>query len=250
MKNIIYEKKRTNQIFAFLNSLKIKSKRFSEIIKEQNTSVIQNFNEALTHSSDNKIINYEKLEFFGDAVLRLAASKFIEKKYPQMNVGERSELRAQIVSDEWLTKLGKKIDIEQVIIKGPKALGDENSKNTIIGEATEALIGALYKCFNSIQEVNLWLDDIWEEEAKILLKAPYKFKAKSVLQEWCQSKGFDLPVYKIIDVSKKNGDPKRFSCDILIKGLKESSAFGKSHKQAEKNAAKVLIEKLMTLGKF
>jgi len=143
MKNIINEK-RINQIIAFLNSLKIQSKRFSEIIKKQNTSVIKDFNKALTHSSDNKIINYEKLEFFGDAVLRLAASNFIEKKYPQMSVGERSELRAQIVSDEWLTKLGEKIDIEKLIIKGPKALGDENSKNTIVGEATEALIGAIY----------------------------------------------------------------------------------------------------------
>ncbi len=249
MKNIV-NTKRINQIIAFLNTLKIKSKRFSDIIQKQNSSVIKNFDQALTHSSGDRIINYEKLEFFGDAVLRLAASNFIEKKYPQMNVGERSELRAQIVSDEWLTKLGKKIDIEKLIIKGPKALGDENSKNTIIGEATEALIGAIYKCFNSIQEVNLWLDDIWEKEAEILLKAPYKFKAKSVLQEWCQSKGFDLPVYKIIEVSKKNGDPKRFSCDILIRGLKESSAFGKSHKQAEKNAAKVLIEKFITTGKI
>ena len=241
---------RINQIITFLKSLKIKSKRFSEIIKKQNTSVIQNFNEALTHSSDNKIINYEKLEFFGDAVLRLAASNFIEKKYPQMSVGERSELRAQIVSDEWLTKLGKKINIEKVIIKGPKALGDENSKNTIIGEATEALIGALYKCFNSIHEVNLWLDDIWEEDSEIFLKAPYKFKSKTVLQEWCQSKSLNLPFYKIIEVSKKNGDPKRFSCSIFIEGLKESYAFGKSHKQAETNAARVLIEKFITIGKI
>ena len=241
---------RINQIITFLDSLKIKSKRFSEIIKTKDISVIQYFNQALTHSSDNKILNYEKLEFFGDAVLRLAASNFIEKKYPQMNVGERSELRAQIVSDEWLSKFGKKIGINTVIIKGPKALGDENSQNTIIGEATEALIGALYKCFNSIQEVNLWLDDIWEKDAEILLKAPYKFKAKTVLQEWCQNKGFDLPVYKIIEVSKKNGDPKRFFCNIFINGSKESSGFGKSHKQAEKNAAKVLIEELMATGKI
>ena len=242
--------KRINQIIAFLSSLNIKSNRFSEIIRKQNISIIQEFNQAFTHSSNDKIKNYEKLEFFGDAVLRLAASKFIEKKYPQMNVGERSELRSQIVSDDWLIKLGKKIDIEKVIIKGPKAIGDENSKNTIIGETTEALIGALYKCFNSIEEVNLWLDDIWEKDSEILLKSPYKFNAKSALQEWCQSKGFDLPVYKIIEVSKKNGDPKRFSCDILIKGLKESSAFGKSHKQAEKNAAKNLVEKFITMGQF
>ncbi len=241
---------RINQIITFLNSLKIRSKRFSEIIKAQNLSVIQNFHQALTHSSNDKIINYEKLEFFGDAVLRLAASNFIEKKYPQMSVGERSELRAQIVSDEWLIKLGKNIGIEKLIVKGPKALNDANSKNTIIGEATEALIGALYKCFDSTQEVNLWLDDIWEEDSKMFLIAPYKYKSKSVLQEWCQSKGFDLPIYKIIEVSKKNGDPKRFSCDIFIEGVKESSAFGKSHKQAESNAARVLIEKFLTIGKI
>ncbi len=246
----ILNPKRINQIITFLKSLEIRSKRFSEIIRTQNISVIQTFNQALIHSSDGKRINYEKLEFFGDAVLRLAASNFIEKKYPQMSVGERSELRAQIVSDEWLTKLGKKICIEKLIIKGPKAFGDENSENTIIGESTEALIGAIYKCFNSIQEVNLWLDDIWEEDSEIFLKAPYKFKSKTVLQEWCQSKGFNLPVYKIIEVSKKNGDPKRFSCDIFIEGLKESSAFGKSHKQAETNAARVLIEQLITLGKI
>ncbi len=249
MTNIINEK-RINQITTFLKSLNIKSKRFSEIIRTENVSIIQDFHQAFIHSSEDKIINYEKLEFFGDAVLRLAASNFIEKKYNQLSVGERSELRAQIVSDEWLTKVGKEIGIEKLIIKGPKALGDENSKNTIIGEATEALIGAVYKCFNSIQEVNLWLDDIWEEDSEIFLKAPYKFKSKTVLQEWCQSKGFSLPVYQIIEVSKKNGDPKRFSCDIFIEGLKESSAFGKSHKQAETNAARILIERFKTLGKI
>ena len=246
----IIQRKRINQIIIFLKSLNIESKRFSEITSNEDISLIQNFNQALIHSSNNNEINYEKLEFFGDAVLRLAASNFIEKKYPEMSVGERSELRSQIVSDAWLTKLGKKIGIEDLIIKGPKALGDENSRNTIIGEATEALIGALYKCFNSIHEVNLLLDDIWEDDSEMFLKAPYKFKPKTVLQEWCQSKGFDLPVYRIIEVSRINGDPKRFSCDIFIDGLKESSGFGKSHKQAETNAARDLIEKFIALGKI
>ena len=59
-----------------------------------------------------------------------------------------------------------------------------------------------------------------------------------------------MPVYKISEVSKKNGDPKRFFCDIFIKGLKESSAFGKSHKEAETNAARVLIEKFINMGKI
>ena len=78
MTNIIQEK-RINQITIFLKSLNIKSKRFSELIRTKDISAIQNFNQAFIHSSEDKIINYEKLEFFGDAVLRLAASNFIEK---------------------------------------------------------------------------------------------------------------------------------------------------------------------------
>jgi ribonuclease-3 len=78
MANII-NAKRMNQITTFLKSLNIKSKRFSEIISTQNISIIKDFNQALIHSSEDKILNYEKLEFFGDAVLRLAATNFIEK---------------------------------------------------------------------------------------------------------------------------------------------------------------------------
>ena len=225
MDNLINEK-RTEQIIKFLNSLEIKSKRFIEIINKKDKSIINNFNEALTHSSANKVVNYEKLEFFGDAVLRLSASDFIERTYKNMSVGNRSELRSQIVSDEWLTELGKKICIEKVIIKGPKAMGDKNSKETIIAETSEALIGAIYKCFNSIHEVNIWLDNFWEKDAELYLKAPYKFNAKSALQEWCQRNGFDLPVYKIYEISQNNGDPKRFSCEIFIMDQKKPTVLG------------------------
>ena len=96
MRNIT-NAKRINQITTFLKSLNIKSKRFSEIIRTQDISVIKDFNQAFIHTSEDKLINYEKLEFFGDAVLRLAASNFIEKKYPQMGVGERSELRLSLI---------------------------------------------------------------------------------------------------------------------------------------------------------
>ncbi len=96
MKNII-NAKRINKITTFLKSLNIKSKRFSEIIKTQDISAIQEFNQAFIHSSENKIKNYEKLEFFGDAVLRLAASNFIENKYQKMSAGEKTAVRQQPV---------------------------------------------------------------------------------------------------------------------------------------------------------
>ena len=240
----LIDDKRLEQIIKFLNSLDINSKRFIKIINQKDKLILHTFNEALTHSSANNIVNYEKLEFFGDAVLRLSASDFIERTYKSMSVGTRSELRSQIVSDEWLTELGKKIFIEKVIIKGPKAMGDENSKDTIIAETSEALIGAIYKCFNSINEVNIWLDNFWKKDAELYLQAPHKYNAKSALQEWCQSQGFDLPIYKIYEVSKNHGDPKRFSCEIYINGSKKAFSFGHSHKKAEKNAATILIQEI------
>ena len=93
----LINEKRTEQIIKFLNSLDIKSTRFIEIINKKDKFIIRNFNEALTHSSANKVVNYEKLEFFGDAVLRLSASDFIERTYKDMSVGNRSELRLSLI---------------------------------------------------------------------------------------------------------------------------------------------------------
>ena len=237
------EKKRVNEILHFLNSLNINSDRFTSI-KREKTIIMTFFEEALTHSSANKNINHEKLEFFGDAVLRLSASEFIDKNFPKMSVGKRSELRAQLVSDEWLTKLGKRIDLEKIIIVGPKAIGDYFSKETIIAEITEALIGAIYKCVNSIQEINLWLDKYWEEDSKIILEAPYKFNAKSSLQEWCQERNLNLPEYKIKELSKEHGDPKRFLCELYVNNELKAISYGKSHKVAEKSAAVIAYEEI------
>ena len=239
------DKKRVADIVNFLKSLKINSDKFNQILDENNLEKLRIINEALTHSSMNREINHEKLEFFGDAVLRLSASEFIENNFREMKVGKRSELRAQIVSDEWLAKFGKKIHLEKVIIVGPKAMGDSFSKDTIIAEITEALIGALYKCFNSLKEINLWLDQYWLKDSKIILDAPYKFNAKSKLQEWCQSKSLNLPIYKIIETSKNHGDQKRFYCELFIEGKLYATSYGQSHKKAEKLAASKAIEAIM-----
>ena len=243
MANLITNERIKNIIY-FLRSLKIQTNRFQKSLDEKDLEMIKIINESLTHSSADKVLNHEKLEFFGDAVLRLSASEFIDNNFKNMPIGDRSELRAQIVSDEWLTKLGKKINLYKVIIIGPKAIGDRFSKDTIIAETLEALIGAIYKCFNSIQEINLWLDPYWKKDSELILKAPYKFNAKTSLQEWCQKRGYGLPEYKIKEISKTHGDPNRFSCELFIKGEMQATSLGQSHKKAEKLAAKKAIEKL------
>ena len=248
--NNLPPKRRVDEIINFLRSLRINSERFIEKINKKDIDMINLVNEALTHSSANQKINHEQLEFFGDAVLRLSASEFIDKKFPNINVGKRSELRAQIVSDEWLRKLGEKINIEELVLVGSKSMGNDYSKNTILAETSEALIGAIYKIFDSIKEINLWLDEYWEKDSKDILQAPYKFNAKSALQEWCQDKGINLPEYKIKEVTKKHGDPKRFLCELYINGMREAKSYGQSHKKAEKNAATIVIENIYLKGKL
>ena len=238
-------KKRVADIVNFLKSLEIESVRFNQILEANHPEKLKIINEALTHSSVSKKINHEKLEFLGDAVLRLSASEFIENNFQRLSVGERSELRAQIVSDEWLAKFGKKIHLERIILVGPKALGDSFSKDTIIAEITEALIGAFYKCFSSVKEINLWLDKYWLEDSKLILDAPYKFNAKSKLQEWCQSRSINLPIYKIIETSKTHGDQKRFYCEVFIEDKLYATSYGQSHKKAEKMAASKAIESII-----
>ena len=85
---------------------------------KENSQGLSLVNEALTHTSAKTPINHERLEFLGDAVLRLAASEFIDRSFPEMTVGERSELRSQLVSDQWLTSVGQSISIEKVLIIG------------------------------------------------------------------------------------------------------------------------------------
>ena len=239
---------RVANIINFLKSLKINSVKLNQILVTNNLEKLRIINEALTHSSMNNKTNHEKLEFFGDAVLRLSASEFIENNYQKLNVGERSELRAQIVSDEWLAKFGGKIHIDKIILVGPKAMGDSFSKDTIIAEITEALIGAFYKCFNSVKEINLWLDQYWLKDAKLILEEPYKFNSKSKLQEWCQSKSINLPNYKIIENSKTHGDKKRFYCELFIEDKLYATSYGQSHKKAEKNAASKAIKSIMKIN--
>ena len=154
-----------------------------------------------------------------------------------MQVGERSELRSQLVSDEWLAQVGQKININSVLIIGQKALKDQSAKATIQAEATEAFIRALYESLNILDPIKDWLIPFWEDTSKEVLADPHKKNYKSALQEWSQSKGLSIPIYKTTEIDKKHDNPKRFFCTVYIKSKSIAEGWGKSMKQAEKEAA-------------
>lgn len=234
---------RIEEIINFIKGLNL-NKEYQKEFTNKKTKNLLFINESLTHSSANSEVNYENLEFLGDAVLRLIASDFIKNKYPYMKVGERSELRSHLVSDQWLEQVGQKINIKNVLLIGPKALRDKSAKATIQAEATEALIGALYESLTNLDPIQNWLIPFWEEKSKEVLADPHRQNYKSALQEWTQSKGFSIPTYKTTEIGKKHDNPKRFFCTVYIKDQSIAEGWGKSIKQAEKNAANKALKSL------
>ena len=234
---------RVEEIIYFMKGLNLDKKYQQEFSNEKIINLLY-INESLTHSSANSEVNYENLEFLGDAVLRLIASDFIKNKYPSMQVGERSELRSHLVSDQWLEEVGKKINIKSVLIIGQKALRDKSANATIQAEATEALIGALYESLTVLDPIKDWLIPFWEDKSNEVLSDPHRQNYKSALQEWTQSKGLSIPKYITTEIDKRHDNPKRFFCTVYIKEISISEGWGKSMKQAEKNAANKALKYL------
>ena len=213
-----------------------------------NDGVLNNDNcawldEALTHTSTGLTRHHEQLEFLGDAVLRLAASEFIACEYPELSVGERSALRAQLVSDRWLADLGATIKIEAVVLLGTKASGDLAARSTLRAEHSEALIGAIYRITGKITPVQDWLSAYWRQTSREVLADPHRGNSKSALQEWTQAQGLGLPTYTCQEISQRHGDPRRFHCQVFIQDQNSprAEAWGGSRRQAEQQAAKAAL---------
>tara|TARA_B100000700_G_scaffold206795_1_gene227306 strand:- start:98 stop:841 length:744 start_codon:yes stop_codon:yes gene_type:complete len=234
---------RIEELIDFIKGLNLEEKYQKEFTNEKKINLLC-LNQSLTHSSANSELNYENLEFIGDAVLRLIASDFIKNKYPYMKVGERSELRSHLVSDQWLEEVGEKINIKSVLVIGQKAIRDKSAKATIQAESTEALIGALYESLSILDPIKNWLIPFWEDKSEEVLSDPHRQNYKSALQELTQRKGLSIPRYKTSEIDKKHDNPKRFFCTVYIKDRSIAEGWGKSIKQAEKNAANQALKSL------
>ena len=200
--------------------------------------------QALTHVSTGRARNLERLEFLGDAVLRLAATEFIDRHHTDLAVGACSNLRAQLVSDRWLADVGAGLAIEQHLLLGRHAQGDRSAQYTLRADATEALIGALYKALGDVEAIHRWLTPHWHSTAQAVLATPYQFNGKTALQEWSQGQGLGLPNYATEERSRQHGDPERFRCRVSVQDRELAEAKGRSRKEAEQNAAAAALQAL------
>ena len=198
--------------------------------------------QALTHISAGLAQNHERLEFLGDAVLRLTATEFIDRQHPTLSVGACSNLRAQLVSDRWLAELGQQIELAPLLNLGAKAQSDPAARDTLLADATEALIGAVYAGQASLDPIHRWLTPHWQRTTEAVLNSPDQFNSKSALQEWSQSQGLGLPTYITTERSRNHGDPHRFNSSVWIGERFLAEERGGSRKDAEKNAANAALQ--------
>lgn len=231
-----------NFIRNILNSRSEKDGNFFIQIKnilEFKPHNISYFEKAFTHRSMNirdengTPINYERLEFLGDAMLSAVIASHLFNEVPQGDEGYLTKMRSKIVSREHLNELGKELNlISLVTSKIPK----DNFGNNIHGNLFEALVGAIYLdrgypyCERFIfDKVIIPHVDIEKLEGKVI-------SYKSLLIEWCQKekKSFDYNVYE----DNGNDELRHFSVKLSINNKIISKARATSKKKAEEKASK------------
>jgi len=239
---------RRRQLLAFLESLGFDAA--SGLIPADPAAAaaaLETLDEALTHSSTGLPRHHDRLEFLGDAVLRLAAAEFLHREHPSLSVGDTSALRAQLGADRWLSELARSIALEPVLLMGPMAAGDRAGRSTVLAECAEALVGAIYTVGGGPQgglvAVQGWLAPHWQVSAAELLADPARHNWKSVLQEWSQGQGKGLPTYRSNERSRVHGDPERFECRVEVGDL-SGEGRGGSRREAEQQAARAALAAL------
>ena len=202
--------------------------------------------QALTHSSYanekklGKLGCNERLEFLGDAVLELISSDFLYAKFTQVPEGELTKKRASLVCEPSLAYCAREFGLPQFLLlgKGEDMTGGRN-RDSIVSDATEALLGAIYLDggFASAKEfvLNFILNDM---EHKRLF-----YDSKTILQEIVQEKVCQSVEYRLI---KEEGPDhnKSFTVNVLVNGQEMGSGTGHTKKAAEQAAAYMAIRKL------
>lgn len=204
---------------------------------------------ALTHSSytfENKISsdeNNERLEFLGDAVLKLVASTYLYERFPEYPEGEMTKIRAILISDNVLSQVAERINLGKYIKLGyhEEKMGGR-SRPTTLACAFEALLGALYLDgkMNDLQDLLLHL---LSEFVTNIDEDYLKDNCKAVLQEYTQSKDGSLPIYNVITESGPAHD-KTFEIEVIIGDNRYGVGKGKSKKEAQQSAAREALDVL------
>ncbi len=204
---------------------------------------------SYTHASGEKATeSNERLEFLGDAVLGLVVGEYLYQKFPHQREGELSQLKSHLVSKAVLSERADEIGLDgYLFLSGPEVLSNNEGRASIITDAFEALIGAIY------------LDGGLDAASRFLrrhllhasgrLTPPKKHpNFKSILLEYSQAKGKGSPHY-VLKSQEGPDHQKLFTVEVFVQEQSLGKGKGRSKKEAEQAAAKEALERLEILEK-
>lgn len=199
---------------------------------------------ALTHRSYNGTHNNERLEFLGDSILNFVIGEALYHRFPQAREGQLSRLRASLVKGTTLTKVAQQLQLGPCLHLGPGELKSGGSRrDSILADAVEALIGAVY-LDSGIEEARRLILNWFHERLEATTLNTTTKDNKTRLQELLQSRKLDLPSYEIVDVTgKSHAQQFVVSCNVIELGL-SAQAQGQSRRQAEQIAAGEVLAEL------
>jgi ribonuclease III len=206
---------------------------------------------ALTHRSrvhedaSGGVFDNESLEFLGDAVLGFVIADLLFREFPQHNEGEKSKIKASIVSAPSLGRLAERLGLGEFLILGR---GEEKSggrrKMALVSDSYEALIAAIY-LDGGVQAARAFIErefgGLIEDAKQRGAAAAFTMDFKSALQEWLQSHDRGLPEYRL---SGEQGPAHRrtFEVEVRVGGETIARGAGRSKKSAEQIAAKLALD--------
>jgi ribonuclease III len=202
---------------------------------------------ALVDISSSAAANNEKLEFLGDAALRLAAAEFLMERHPNMALGDMSAVRSHIVSDRVLATIAKHYRLSRYLQLSKSAQGDKAGTDSRLADALEAILGALYLSAGNLSLIRPWLDAHFEQLTYELQGDPAKQNYKAAVQELTQSHYKALPTYQVTEISQVHGDNERFLAEIWFQDKLWGEGKGRSMKMAEQAAAKIALGALQQM---
>lgn len=198
------------------------------------------FDRALTHASVSSAgtKDLERLEFLGDRVLGLLTAETLWRRLPGMTEGELAPRLNALVRKETCAEAARawKIGPALYMSAGEERSGGRN-KDAILGDACEALLGALY-IDGGLDAAKKAFDSYWLEQFEILV-ARHR-DAKTALQEWSQDRGYGTPKY--LDVARSGPDhAPQFTVAVETGRLEPEQATGSSKQAAQMAAATALL---------
>ena len=203
--------------------------------------------EALTHASARKSskVNNERLEFLGDRVLGLVIAEELLRKNPNSTEGEVATYYNSLVKKETCAFIAKEIGLENLLTLGKSVKRtNDRQKDKILGNAIEALIGAIFldAGFDTSKQLVL---KVWKKRIDIV--RDIEAHAKTALQELLQSKGQEPPTYKQISRTGPDHDPD-FCVEVVLGSGLKAIGNGSTKRMAETKAAEQILEKIKNIN--